>query len=45
MAWVPGYILEYAGKNTDWYTAYCLRVLNRYRRGATAVWNARKALA
>ena len=43
---VLGYILEYAGKkNTDDDIAYYLKVLNRYKRGATTIWNARKALA
>ena len=42
---VLGHILEYAGKkNTDGDIAYYLKVLNRYKRGATTVWNARKAL-
>ena len=40
-----GYILEYAGKkNTDGDIAYYLKVFNKYKRGATTIWNARKAL-
>ena len=42
---VLGYILEYAGKkNTDGDIAYYLKVFNKYKRGATTIWNARKAL-
>ena len=40
---VLGCILEYAGKNTDEDISYYLKVFNKYRRGATTIWNARKA--